>query len=203
MAGGIVGVLALLLLAGIAGALWQRKKHRYQRAHNVDLSDAMAPASEPATGDSMVPPNPYYSYVPPSSQSFMSEPGFAGLGVLGRNEKLATVLAQHQHRHRGVAPASPPYLQDANTHTGSSATPHTPRPNRRFSATSDSKSDGIVSLPLSQRGGSRLLPPGAAVPNTFPSMQTLEPAIQPAPDHEDHLFAFSPISPASPPPTYL
>ncbi|KAG8884731.1 hypothetical protein FRB97_003515, partial [Tulasnella sp. 331] len=225
VAGGAVGGLALLLLAGIAGALWQRKKQRAQHAQNVDLADAMGPASEPATGDAMLPPRPY-SFDQSTGQPFMSEvsnPGFAGMGVpRGRNEKspVAPVQPRRGSSFYENFPVTPPYSaadsEEANTHTGSSSTAPLHPMNRRYSGISDMKSDGVSeqdmmavsrlsspSISASHpRAGSPPLPPGAAAPNTFSMLGMVRPPQARGDEEAAQGFAYLPNASRSPPPTY-
>ncbi|KAG8984907.1 hypothetical protein FRB93_006161 [Tulasnella sp. JGI-2019a] len=227
VAGGVVAGVALLLLAGIAGALWQRKKNRSLRAHGLDLSDAMAPAGEPATGHNARP----HPYSPTSGQPLMSEePGF-GLTATGFSQKSGMAPpAQRTTRgssyYENFPSSSPPYSasaqgEDAQTHSGTSHSGGAYRPGFRNSA--DGKSDAMgmgtvvsssrrssldqdlmtvsrLGSPVNQRATSPNLPPGAAAPNTFSSMPTLGMAMPP--EERDVNYSLSFIPPHSPPPTY-
>ncbi|KAG8998389.1 hypothetical protein FRB95_009322 [Tulasnella sp. JGI-2019a] len=223
IAGGVVGGLAFVLLAVIVGALWQRQRGRTHNGHYaVDLFDPTEPASQPATGNSMVTPTPY-AY---ATSSAMSDPGSDG--PLSRKSSVAP--ARHTrgstfYETFPIIDTSPPYTatDDAFTQTGTVASSsRNPHDSRRFSVGSmeltDTSSHGVglalgsgipselsallgQSPPISPRGWSPPLPPGAAPPHSPSALQMAEIAMTRTPEDFQPEFLLNP--PRSPPPTYL
>ncbi|KAG9026181.1 hypothetical protein FRB95_009323 [Tulasnella sp. JGI-2019a] len=190
LASGVVGGSVFLLLAAVAGALWQKKRSKIHNRHNYnfDLFDATEPASRPASSNSIITPTPY-AY---DTSSVITKAELDGLSITLPHKSFITPVrhtrASAFYEHFSAVDTSPPYTQmRSGTMTSSTYNP----PPRRYSATStlltDTSSDGVGSAlssikssdqdlsatPILQGGRPPSLPPGAAAPITPSVLQWL------------------------------